>query len=44
MPEVSSLGLIAAVHPTASANGSFWLTISSGKFQGVIIATTPTGG
>ena len=43
MPEVSSLGLIAAVHPTASANGSFWLTISSGKFQGVIIATTPTG-
>jgi hypothetical protein len=37
------LGLIAAVQPTASAKGSFWLMISSGKFQGVIIATTPTG-
>ena len=43
VPEVSSLGLTTAVQPTASANGSFWLMISSGKFQGVIIATTPTG-
>ena len=36
---VRSLGLTTAVQPTASANGSFWETIKSGKFHGVI---TPT--
>ena len=43
VPGVSSAGLTTAVQPTARANGSFWLMISSGKFQGVIIPTTPTG-
>ena len=30
VPDVSSLGFTIAQHPTARANGSFWLTISSG--------------
>ncbi len=40
-PEVSSDGLTTQVHPAASANGSFWLTIRKGKFHGVMIETTP---
>ena len=43
VPGVRSLGLTTAVQPTASANGSFWETIRSGKFHGVITPTTPTG-
>ena len=43
VPGVSSAGFTTAVQPTARANGSFWLTIRSGKFQGVIMPTTPTG-
>ena len=43
VPAASSEGLTTAVHPAARAKGSFWLTMSSGKFQGVMIATTPTG-
>ena len=41
--EVNSLGLITQVQPAAKANGSFWLIISIGKFQGVINPTTPIG-
>ncbi len=37
MPGVRSAGLTTAVQPTARANGSFWLMIRSGKFQGVIM-------
>ena len=37
VPGVSSAGFTTAVQPTARANGSFWLMISSGKFQGVIM-------
>ncbi len=43
VPGVSSLGFTTAVQPTARANGSFWLTISKGKFHGVMIDTTPSG-
>ncbi|MCY1307803.1 hypothetical protein D9M70_577600 [compost metagenome] len=39
--EVSSDGLTTVVQPAAKANGSFWLTIRKGKFQGVMIDTTP---
>ena len=31
---VISEGFTTAVQPAASANGSFWLTIRNGKFQG----------
>ena len=40
---VISEGLTTAVHPAASANGSFWLTMRNGKFHGQMIAATPTG-
>ncbi len=43
VPGVSSAGFTTAVQPTARANGSFWLTMSRGKFHGVIMPTTPTG-
>ena len=43
VPGVRSAGLTTAVQPTARAKGSFWLMIRSGKFQGVIMPTTPTG-
>src|SRR5580698_8817436 len=41
--EVISLGFTTHVQPAASANGSFCETISSGKFHGVMIETTPIG-
>ena len=41
--EVISLGFTTQVQPAASAKGSFCDTISSGKFQGVMIDTTPIG-
>ena len=41
--DVSSAGLTTAVQPAASAKGSFWLTMSRGKFQGVTMPTTPSG-
>ncbi len=40
---VSSAGLRTTVLPAASAGPSFHEAIVSGKFQGVISATTPTG-
>jgi len=40
---VCSAGLITIVQPAASAGASFLTTISSGRFQGVIAPTTPTG-
>jgi hypothetical protein len=40
---VSSDGLTTAVHPAASAKGSFWLTIRNGKFQGQMMPATPIG-
>jgi hypothetical protein len=43
VPLVSSLGLTTHEQPAARAKGSFWLTIRSGKFHGVISATTPIG-
>ena len=39
----SSEGLITIVQPAASAGPSLYATSSSGKFHGVIAATTPTG-
>ena len=43
VPEVTSAGLTTAVQPAAKAKGSFWLTIRKGKFQGVMMLTTPMG-
>ena len=40
---VSSAGLITIVLPRASAGPSFQLAMLSGKFQGVISPTTPSG-
>jgi hypothetical protein len=40
---VSSAGLSTTVLPPASAGASFQAAIVSGKFQGVISATTPSG-
>ncbi len=40
---VCSAGLSTTVHPAASAGPSFHAAISSGKFHGMICATTPTG-
>ena len=36
-------GLTMTVHPAASAGASFQTTRATGKFQGLIAATTPTG-
>ena len=40
---VCSAGFKITVHPVASAGPSFHAAISSGKFHGIICATTPTG-
>jgi hypothetical protein len=40
---VCSAGLITTQFPAASAGASFQVAISSGKFQGMIWATTPSG-
>merc|ERR1712226_489454 len=40
---VSSEGFTTVVHPHASAAPSFLVIIAFGKFQGHIIAATPTG-
>src|SRR3546814_16596875 len=40
---VSSAGLRTTVQPAASAGATLRVTIASGKFHGVIAATTPTG-
>ena len=40
---VCSAGLSTTVQPQASAGPSFQAAISSGKFQGMIWPTTPTG-
>ncbi len=40
---VYSAGLITTVQPAASAGATFHANISSGKFQGIICPTTPTG-
>ena len=40
---VSSDGLMTQVLPQAIAGATFQLAIISGKFQGLIAATTPAG-
>ncbi len=40
---VCSAGLITTQFPAASAGASFQVAISSGKFHGMICATTPSG-
>ncbi|SFN06980.1 hypothetical protein SAMN04487980_1010217 [Streptomyces sp. cf124] len=40
---VTSDGLMTSAHPAASAGNSFHDSRVSGKFHGVIAATTPTG-
>jgi len=40
---VSSAGLATTVQPAASAGAILRAIIASGKFQGVMAATTPTG-
>ena len=40
---VNSDGLTTEVHPAANAKGNFWLTMRNGKFQGVMMETTPIG-
>ena len=40
---VCSAGLSTTQFPAASAGASFQVAISSGKFQGMICATTPSG-
>ena len=40
---VSLGGLITTVQPLASAGATFRVIIAAGKFQGVMIAQTPTG-
>ena len=39
----SSAGFTMTVHPAANAGASFHSTSATGKFHGVIAATTPTG-
>ena len=41
---VSRGGLITAAFPAASAGASLRVIIAAGKFHGVTITTTPTGG
>ncbi|MDT4877960.1 hypothetical protein FQZ97_1135200 [compost metagenome] len=41
--EVSSAGLTTTVQPTARAAPSFQAMVCSGKFQGTMTPTTPTG-
>ena len=41
--EVNSAGFSTTVLPSASAGATFQASISSGKFQGMICPTTPTG-
>ena len=41
--DVSSAGFITIVQPQASAGANFHIPIISGKFQGTMAATTPTG-
>ena len=41
--DVNSAGLSTTVLPAASAGAIFQASISSGKFQGMIWPTTPTG-
>jgi hypothetical protein len=41
--DVNSAGLSTTVLPIASAGAIFQASISSGKFQGMIWPTTPTG-
>ena len=43
MSGVCSAGFRTVVHPVASTGASFQTAISSGKFQGMICAQTPTG-
>ena len=43
MSGVNSAGLSTTVFPAASAGAIFQASISSGKFQGMICPTTPTG-
>ena len=43
VPGVISEGFMTAVQPAAKAIGNFCEIINRGKFQGVIIPTTPTG-
>ena len=40
---VSSLGLITTLQPAASAGAALRVIMASGKFQGVMAPTTPTG-
>ena len=40
---VNSEGFKITVHPAATAEETFLVTIAKGKFHGVIAATTPTG-
>ena len=40
---VCSAGFITTVQPAAMAGASFQVAISSGKFQGIIWPTTPSG-
>ncbi len=40
---VCSAGFETTVHPTARAGAIFRAIIAAGKFQGVIVPTTPTG-
>ena len=40
---VWSAGRLTTVHPAASAGAIFRLGSAAGKFQGVIVPTTPTG-
>ena len=39
--ELAYLDAIESGKPISQAKGSFWLTIRNGKFQGVMIETTP---
>jgi len=41
--EVNSAGLTTTVQPVASAAPSFQAMVCSGKFQGTMAPTTPTG-
>ena len=40
---VSAAGFTTTAQPAASAGASFQTTSATGKFQGVMAATTPTG-
>ena len=41
---VSGAGLMTTAFPAPSAGATLRVIIAAGKFQGVIMATTPTGG